>query len=510
MKRAALIIHPPLFAMFPVLFFFSHNIAEIRTSDISEVIASTLAATLFSLFLWLLTTWVFKNREKAGLVVSLFLLVFFSYGHIHAAARALAVVRIRYWLSLLGVLLLLAAHFIAKTSRGLHSLTKACNFAAIFLILVCVINIGRYELGRRFIRADANTHAVTVDADDGEAELMKVDIRPDIYYIIIDRYASQRTFREFFDYDNSEFIHYLTRKGFCVASGSKTNYLATHVSLASSLNMKHLDCLRGVRVSSMAIQEMLDDYRVWHLLKPLGYTFVHFGSWYNPTRMNRYADVNFNLSLPRYLRMGEFSAKLLQTTLLGLCVNPLARGVRTLQQLDELAEIPDLPGPKYVFIHMLVTHPPYMFDRDGNPLSGAASQSARMDKETYLNQVAFANQWAQRFVDRVLSRSSSPPIIMVQSDEGPTAEMLEEDEGVQLSKEEAFRMHAGILNAYYLPGVDTHLLSESISPVNSFRVIFNLYFGAHYNLLEDRTYISDESEGTFKFVDVTDAVSGRQ
>ena len=42
-----------------------------------------------------------------------------------------------------------------------------------------------------------------------------------------------------------------------------------------------------------------------------------------------------------------------------------------------------------------------------------------------------------------------------------------------------------ILNAMYLPGMDYEQLSESISPVNTFRLIFNHYFDADYTLLEN-------------------------
>ena len=37
----------------------------------------------------------------------------------------------------------------------------------------------------------------------------------------------------------------------------------------------------------------------------------------------------------------------------------------------------------------------------------------------------------------------------------------------------------------YLPGMDTAMLSVSISPVNTFRLIFSQYFDADYPLLED-------------------------
>ena len=62
-----------------------------------------------------------------------------------------------------------------------------------------------------------------------------------------------------------------------------------------------------------------------------------------------------------------------------------------------------------------------------------------------------------------------------------------------------------ILNAYYLPGVDRSALYESITPVNTFRLIFNLYFGSDLDRLEDISYAHDMNP-RYRFFDVTDIV----
>jgi hypothetical protein len=46
-----------------------------------------------------------------------------------------------------------------------------------------------------------------------------------------------------------------------------------------------------------------------------------------------------------------------------------------------------------------------------------------------------------------------------------------------------------ILNVYYLPGVDEGLYA-TITPVNSFRVVFNHYFGQAYEMLDDISFYS--------------------
>jgi hypothetical protein len=47
------------------------------------------------------------------------------------------------------------------------------------------------------------------------------------------------------------------------------------------------------------------------------------------------------------------------------------------------------------------------------------------------------------------------------------------------------------LLAYFLPDDGNAKLYSTISPVNSFRLFFNEYFGANYPLLPDQTYITD-------------------
>ena len=72
-----------------------------------------------------------------------------------------------------------------------------------------------------------------------------------------------------------------------------------------------------------------------------------------------------------------------------------------------------------------------------------------------------------------------------------------------LSMDDRTRLELGILNAYHLPQGGSDLLYDFITPVNTFRLIFNYYFGADYDLLSDRSYIA--RYGTpYRFNEVTD------
>ena len=63
-----------------------------------------------------------------------------------------------------------------------------------------------------------------------------------------------------------------------------------------------------------------------------------------------------------------------------------------------------------------------------------------------------------------------------------------------------------ILNALYLPGQTTAPLTPEMTPVNTFRIIFNRYFGTDMELLPDRNYVNVDRLHLYDFVDVTDIV----
>jgi len=53
---------------------------------------------------------------------------------------------------------------------------------------------------------------------------------------------------------------------------------------------------------------------------------------------------------------------------------------------------------------------------------------------------------------------------------------------------------------------DKNVLYPPITPVNSFRLVFNLYFDTDFELLHDKSYAS-YSGHPYKFFDVTDKVN---
>ena len=106
-------------------------------------------------------------------------------------------------------------------------------------------------------------------------------------------------------------------------------------------------------------------------------------------------------------------------------------------------------------------------------------------------------------LDSILAKSPRPPVIILQADHGPGLRLDWYDMGKTNLKE-----RLSILSAYYLPdGADT-MLYQSITPVNTFRVIFNHYHGAQFELLDDRSYFSSYYR-PYQLTDVTAELAGR-
>jgi hypothetical protein len=497
-------IHPLLFALFPVLSLYSANVGEVSLRQVLWPMVVVLAAAIIIVILaWL----VFRDLWKAGVLASIALILCFACGYVvrpmndssSTALNGLAKVFLAAW----ALSIVIAGYCIWKTHRDLRKPTILLNIVGAVLVVVPTIAITANEV------TDSRHPAANPDED--SIQLSMPETPPDIYYIILDRYPSASALQEQHGYNNGEFVDYLSGKGFFVASESHANYAFTAYSLASSLNMMYLDTLaQDVKEDSTdmgPLYDLIQDYEVWRLLEPLGYDYIHFGSWWEPTRRNASADINVN----RGPRLSEFSMTLLRNTVLdsigtglGLWGNARkAQWERVRYEFDRLAEIPEKAEPTFVFAHFTVPHPDFVFQRDGTFLTLELA-AQRTEETKYIDQLIATNRMVEALVERLLADSETPPIIILQGDEGDIPWGLDWNDITwdQVTDTE-LREELGILNAYYFPEADAGTLYQSMTPVNTFRQVFARYFDADIALLPDKNYISRPGQ-PYAFYDVTD------
>lgn len=526
-------LHPWLLATAPVLLVYQHNIQMLRPSML--VVPLALAIGLAAILGVALRRWgPDRGGRRSAALASWVLVAFYGYG---------AIVYLLQWapfyvgvgplgpgeiaLAICLGLIVIGGRAIRRTGRPLVGATAFLNVATLVIVATAVVGIVAFELtGRVGESPDVNR---VRDRDLEPADQVREEGgRRDIYYLVFDRYASARTLRDVFDYDNDAFLQGLRDRGFYVAERSRANYPKTFESLASSLNMRHLTDLEaeigdGQR-DQTALYEMLQDHRVGRILQEYGYRYVHLGARWDPTHRNPNADVNHVYGASAGL--DDFLRNLLQHSML----YPLLRGLwpeadfdeeqrrRVRFKFEKLADIPDQDGPTFAFAHFLVPHPPFVFDRECRPRApadGAADSAVERAEAAYLDQLICLNGMIESLLDEILDRSPQDPIVILQSDEGPCeplAEFQMSQCGVRLDwttlSTDALRAHMEILNAVHLSGIDAEAaFGPDATPVNTFRLVFNHYFDGNYERLPDASYIFPGVEAPYRFIDVTDRLS---
>jgi len=168
----------------------------------------------------------------------------------------------------------------------------------------------------------------------------------------------------------------------------------------------------------------------------------------------------------------------------------------------ELAKLRDDPGPKYVFAHILLPHPPYVFREDG---------TFDPKKATFRSQLTFTNESIKRFLEPLLALPEDErPIIILQADEGPYPQRLFDDEnGFEWDQatDEEFVTKFGILDAWLMPGPEGEApLPAGMTNVNTYPELFRRYFGADIENAPDTIYASTKDE-PFKMTDDTERIA---
>ena len=508
---------PLLLSIQPVLHLFSINVAEL---SFSEILRPLLVSLLFGLIVFGVTFLFFRDWRRASLVASLFLVLFFLFGDAAvwiSESFALGPARSNLLtLALVTVVMLIWSWIVQKQIRDVASVNLYFNLLAILFFLNTGVRMGSYLLENGLSLAPKQpAQAVVAEPTEG---------RPDVYYIVLDGYGRQDILQTLYEFDNSGFLNDLSARGFYVAEKPSSNYIQTMLSLSSSLNMDYLQSLNanGTKIDKRGdLVHLVENNKVRSILAQHGYQLVSFHNEYKATISSAeiyYDDSQSGLAYPvtafESILIDHSMARVLShvpalnKALIGMPYDTHRRHI--LLTFIKLQDVPSLEGNYFVYAHIIAPHPPFVFDEDGRvvnhdtpfTLNDANYYIRDHSHKNYLagyrRQIQYVNRLVLETVDAILTRSTTPPIIIIQSDHGPGAYLHWGSLENTLPAE-----RFGILNAYYFPNQDYTRLYPSISPVNSFRVLLNQFFEADYPLLPDRHYYSSWSL-PFDFVEVTD------
>lgn len=367
--------------------------------------------------------------------------------------------------------------------------------------------------------------------------------KPDIYYIVLDRYTNDDVLQNQFDYNNT-FTSFLRDNGFTINDTARSNYPYTAMSVASTINAQYtnniVDSFKNNPVQSRTLyHNLIRQSAVVKAFKDAGYTYNAIGSWYGASSKNPLADQDliwdhlltisgkhrrlYGIEDTEFLKSPYF--RLAQIPALAKVFHvqertPVEEVRQQLHYLNELANQPQ-SGGRFIFAHILVPHEPFFFNGDGSlSTTETIDNEGRPIKQKYLGQVEFINSEMQSLVQTIEKQSDGKAIIAFNADEGPYPDVMNttslnptpstpDGEGggtTDMTKwpDGWLKMKYGILQAVKIPGASEEDLMH-LSSVNLFRIILNTAINYQLSYLPNCTFgLNLGGEREYNYTDITD------
>lgn len=383
--------HTFLFAALPFLYMEYVNLDQVSAWACVRI---CVLAVLFAGLIYLPLRLLLKDSRRAGLVATVAILLFYLSSVIGKSAIYMSLALIIPW---------------KKVARWVEiAFTFALNAVVLGMTVLIVVLILTTGVARdlHLKHERAFTHS-----------------QPDVYYIVLDSYASHALLQDRFGYDNSAFLGELRELGFTVGD------CTSHAGFTAPSLTKYLNADPDLEFSQGSVTHPL----LRSTLEGRGYATWAFSSGWVWTEMVD-ADRYFQ---PAYGPLSEFEAFALQLTPLAKLINVDRARADMLRRragvvFDHLADAATDQQSQFVFAHVIQPHPPFVFDADGNPTDAADFVNpvwAYGDTETpefvqsdydrgYIGQVEYIGKVIPALMRQIVTAAPGSKIILA-ADHGP-------------------------------------------------------------------------------------------
>ena len=530
MRYRISLLYPILFAAVPALHVAASNPGQYSLSDLVTVVVVVVAGVglMGALVALVLRRWQPPPRaEQLGALITLFAVagIFFTLparDAVSAVSRPLA-----HSAAFAAAVLLasaLAGVYLLRHPRAVASVGPGLTVAGALLVATSVVRIavqrarGAQAISRSQLLRSLDEPIRIGPVAPGRNEPMR-----DIYLIILDGRANSAVLREHLGVSDDAFEDSLRALGFVLPREMRSNYGRTVVSVPSILNFEHVTRLTqdaGPHNDYTLPRHLTAENRAAKFLKARGYKYVFVPStWYGMTAHSPLADVELDShsgrSVRDALRRTELRRLLIQMTLLRkiswLQGNPNSELRAYLQAFEDLKQLAADPDPTFAFAHVLLPHPPFLFDSLcrslTHPIVTGAERDTPKHRAGYASQLQCANRLVLDLVTSVLRRSQTPPIVLIVGDHGTqftNAPNLGYWERPERASATFVRERFGAFGAFYAPAGGDSLFAGQVTLVNVMRHVLRYYFGAELPLAPDDQYMSGARATLYRFVRVTE------
>ena len=453
------ILFPFLLAFFPSWILILKNYDEVIFQDI----LISLAIISISVIVWIVITKIIKNENKAALITGVGVGFFFYFGYVQDALDGIMIFNIPInktsILLIISILIfIISTIYFVKSRKSFESTIKIANVITITLILVVAL---------QFVIPGAYAE------------------KPNVYHIILDEYTDNEILMKKFGYNNEKFLEFLNKNGFYMTDKSFSTFGSTPNELNSILNMDYP--IKKGWVSD-AYQDLKTN-KVMSTFSDQNYSVIETNS---AMRWKDFSDVDTHLCYDVDFINSEFLDQVLRKSIIRYFMEQHQTDTRrdivrcTFNELSEIALQSN--GPTYVFAHLYVPHPPFIFGPNGENVTPDHSEISGLQSwenpQGYLNQLIYATSEISVVITNIVENDPNA-IIILQGDTGTSTGT----DGTTTTMKDIYQIHS-ILYAVRIPDVNNF---ENAIPVNTYRIIFNNYFDMNYEYLEHRIYMANEN-----------------
>lgn len=444
----------------------AHSALDVYFRNVAEASLAEAGPPILAFFAIGLGAWLFfrilsGSAAKGALTALVFMFVFMNYAEIEAAVREVLPAW-RWWRIAPALLFLLINLALALRVRDPRRQGDAACFRltlALGALCLAFTGVQAARAGYALARAPrpAEPPAPTgfppaADVRDSAAP------RPNFYFFIFDEYARNDVLAKYTGFDNAPFLRRLESLGFNIGEQAHAASSSTRACLANLLDLAPI--YKTLKESPAAIPRppLLASFREagYHVVLKL-----------QPNYQIDRDLVDAELKTQTVLTALSLEKTVVEASFLGYLRgsgNELKRA-DTLNLLRQAADVAatETREPKFVFVHFMLPHEPFIFDENGGPVA-YENMHNWLAAEFYVGQLRFASGQILELVRPILE-TDPEAVVLIQSDHG--ARYLN---GRQNDEEKQ-----ACLNALYLSGQARDV--RGLSTVDTLRTAMNFALG---------------------------------
>jgi hypothetical protein len=402
--------------------------------------------------------------------------------------------RYSVFIPLLAAFLLIFFLKLKKSAAGFPQLSRFLTF--------CLLALSIYEVGFAIVMGkdylvDRN-RLRQVKAPVFNASAKAGNNPPDIYYLVYDALPGSQETKEILGLNDTAVRNRLMKMGFKVQDQAQAAAASTHISLFSTLNMCYPPFENqntiGFRELHGAVAS-LEQNNVVRFLQDENYQIVNAGIFPLTDQPGLYKRKEWAIRSPEYMIYNQtfWSAvysdfawlhdAINQTTLAERLNDKIKKEVSFFKQTEQVVLYARHVGSrtKFVYAHFNLPHGPYKFRADGSVIQWVSDSAyhAANRQQLMQQQVLFTHKVLPDLCASIQQATNGQAVIIVQGDHG-----LRGDDLKGFPASYAFNT----FSAVYFPGCSPGELPDSLYLPNTFRLVFNRYFGQSFPLLKPRSF----------------------